>query len=123
MQGLSARGHGEDSEVERWLTKQIPLIRKYNLVHSEWKSPEFHFEFWTTGKFSANAIAELNSAKENTRKYIINYRDADEIYHLALTCCQFSTTASESFSIVNHCSKPGWFCMITGTLAWGAGGL
>ena len=40
-----------------------------------------------------------------------------------LTCCQFSTTASESFSIVNHCSKPGWFCMIPGTLAWGAGGL
>ena len=38
-----------------------------------------------------------------------------------LNRCQFSTTTKESFSIVNHRSKLGWFYMTLGTLACGAG--
>ena len=42
---------------------------------------------------------------------------------LTLNCCQFRSTTKESFSIVNHCSNMGWFCINWGTWVWGAGGL
>jgi hypothetical protein len=42
---------------------------------------------------------------------------------IPLNCCQFRSATWESFAIVNHCSKMGWFWMILGTWVSGAGGL
>jgi hypothetical protein len=81
--GYQPSGMVEDDDVERWLTKRIPLVRKEALQHPDWKSLDLHFEFWTTGKLSDAAMAKVNQAKAITTKYVIDYRDAAGVYNFA----------------------------------------
>lgn len=81
--GYQPSGTVKDDDVEQWLNKRIPLVRQHALRHPEWKSLELHFEFWTTGKLSDNAEAMVKHAKSNTKKYIIEYRDAAGVYAYA----------------------------------------
>jgi hypothetical protein len=74
--GYQPSGIVDDAEVERWLTKHIPFVRKEALQHPDWKSLDLHFEFWTTGKLSLEASARINDAKRRVSKYQIAYRDA-----------------------------------------------
>lgn len=82
--GYQLSGTIKDDDVERWLTKRIPLIRQKALNHPEWKSLEMHFEFWTTGRLSEAAEAKVIAAKTKTRKYFIEYRDATGVLDYAL---------------------------------------
>ena len=81
--GYQPFGTIDDNDVERWLKKRIPLIRKQALAHPDYKSNKMYFEFWTTGKLSETAIAMVQNAKDNTKKYTIEYRDAAAVYSYA----------------------------------------
>jgi hypothetical protein len=74
--GYQPSGIVDDAEVEKWLTKHIPFVRKEALQHPDWKSLDLHFEFWTTGKLSPEATSRIDAAKKRTSKYKIEYRDA-----------------------------------------------
>lgn len=83
--GYQPAGSIKDDDVERWLTKRIPLIRQQALEHPEWKSMDMHFEFWTTGKLTEAAEAKIQAAKTKTGKYFVDYRDSAGILGYALT--------------------------------------
>lgn len=81
--GYQPSGIVEDEEIERWLEKRIPLVRQQALKHPDWKSLKLHFELWTTGKLTDDAIARINAVKAKTTKYTIEYRDAAAVYAYA----------------------------------------
>jgi hypothetical protein len=73
---ISALG---DDEVEKWLSKRIPVIRGFVKTHSEWASTAHRFELWTSGKLSEAAIALVNAAQAKNPKLDIQIRDADYV--------------------------------------------
>jgi hypothetical protein len=72
-----------DELVEKWLNDRVPLVHKLARSHSDWKSLELHFEFWTTGKLTPESIAMIDLAKSKARKYSVEYRDAAMLRTLA----------------------------------------
>jgi len=72
-----------DELVKKWLTDRVPLIRKLALSHSVWKNLELHFEFWTTGILTPEAIEMIDQAKSRIRKYSVDYRNAAKLRILA----------------------------------------
>lgn len=62
-------------QVEKWLSEKVPLICR--VLRREARLPEsaFHFEFWTCGSFSDEALAFLNDTATRTRKYQIDWKD------------------------------------------------
>lgn len=68
-----------DDEVEKWLSKRIPVIRGFVKTHSEWASTPHRFELWNSGKFSEAAIALVNAAQAKNPKLDIQIRDADYV--------------------------------------------
>lgn len=64
--------------VEKWLGKNIPQIRKWlNEKYSE--IGNFEFQLWSLGGFSPIALDKLKEAKENTKKYRIEFFDKEQI--------------------------------------------
>lgn len=81
---IEGKGYGLNNpvskeEINYWLTKQIPIFRSYALLHPDWKERKMTFEFWTTSKFTEEAVEILNTAQQNTKKYQIIYRDCKEV--------------------------------------------
>lgn len=74
-----------DKYVTRWLETSIPLVYKQALANPEWKGRTFHFEWWSTGRLSPEAIAEIEKAKATIRptRYTIDYVDAGGLTALA----------------------------------------
>ena len=62
-------------DINYWLNQQVPVFRAFALAHPDWKDKEMTFEFWTTGKFSPEASERLEKARQNTKKYVIDYKD------------------------------------------------
>ena len=65
-------------EVDAWLNK-ISVARKYLLDIPPYAKLEFVAELWSTGGFSADALAKLKNVSEKTTKYKILYYDNDAI--------------------------------------------
>lgn len=72
-------------EVEKWLNKRIPTVYRNCQDHHDWNKEQKIFEFWTTGKLSNESIKLLENAKNKVKptKYVINYRQADEIKRMS----------------------------------------
>lgn len=68
-----------DAEVKEWLTVRIPRLWAVSQRHPDWKSTPVNFELWTTGKLSDDSVKMLKKAASATKKYIINYLDADAV--------------------------------------------
>ncbi|WP_428740006.1 hypothetical protein [Sulfurimonas sp.] len=66
-------------EIEKWLGKNIPIIRKWLLAQEAYSDKSLVFEYWSTGGFSDDALSTLNDRKSNTTKYSIEYYDLDQI--------------------------------------------
>lgn len=76
----------EDTEIEKWLTKRVPFLRKQALAHPEWKNMKYRFELWTTGELSDKARGLVENAKQTIREdaYSIEIKQAQEIENLAI---------------------------------------
>lgn len=81
--GYQPAGILDVDDVERWLIKRIPLVRNQVLQHPQWKNHKLHFELWTTGKLSDEALAMIERSKVGTTKYTIDYKDATAVEQLA----------------------------------------
>lgn len=66
-------------EIEKWLGKNIPIIRKWLLAQEVYSHKKLIFEFWSTGGFTDDALSLLCERKANTTKYSIEYYDLDQI--------------------------------------------
>ncbi|WP_051889011.1 nuclease-related domain-containing protein [Caballeronia sordidicola] len=75
----------DDDEIEKWLTKRIPLVRQRALEHPEWRNLKLRFELWTTGELSESAKARIAEAQRSIRAtaYVVEVRQAKQIEQLA----------------------------------------
>lgn len=75
----------DDAEVEKWLTRRIPIVRQKALEHPDWRGLELHFELWTSGRLSENARQRIAQAQAtvSARKYTVLYRTGEEIGKMA----------------------------------------
>lgn len=69
--------------VKKWLTENIPLIRKWIINQDHLKDRNLIFELWSTGGFEINALKMLVKSANNTRRYDIRYYGKTEILGLA----------------------------------------
>lgn len=83
--GYQPGGLIPEEEVDRWLERRIPLVYKQARASTEWKSCEFHFEFWTTGRLSTASIAKIELAQTAVRpgRYTLAYCDAQGLNAIA----------------------------------------
>jgi hypothetical protein len=63
------------ADVDKWLGKKIPIIRSSLLSETRFRSADFTFEYWTSGRFAVDALTRLHEAQSQTKKYTINWRD------------------------------------------------
>jgi hypothetical protein len=69
----------DKDEIESWLGKKIPVIRKWILDQPSISDRNIVFEFWSTGGFTDEAIEVLEKRMQNTKKYTITYFDLDKM--------------------------------------------
>lgn len=79
VRACECKGYGTNSvdkdEVEEWLDKKVPRIRKYFLSQDYFKNHAMKFEFWITGQFTPRAIDYLRARKQQITKYQLDWKD------------------------------------------------
>lgn len=65
-------------EIRKWLEIRIPRMRGYLLSQDAFRNARLKFAFWTSSKFSQEALELLRTA-EQTRRYDILYKDGQQI--------------------------------------------
>lgn len=70
-------------EIETWLTKKIPVMRAALMQETRFAARELSFEFWTTGRFAADAVSLLQKASSRLRKYRIAWKGGEEVLRYA----------------------------------------
>lgn len=66
-------------EVEKWLTKNIPVIRKWILSQDDYKKKNLVFELWSTSGFGKNALKLLEKYTKSVKRHDIKYFDGSAI--------------------------------------------
>lgn len=62
-------------EVKHWLHDRVPRMQAALAGQSRFQGCEFYYEYWTTGGFEPDALALLDEAAANTRRYKIGWKD------------------------------------------------
>ena len=70
-------------DVEKWLTKKIPTVRSSLLRETRFRNTNYTFEYWTSGRFSDDALERLEKAKRETLKYAVSWRDGASVMQYA----------------------------------------
>jgi len=73
----------DDDYVQTWLSEKIPVVRKWTLDQNFLKGKRIEFEIWCTGGFSEESANILFTAKQNTKKYSIEYFDLEKMLKVA----------------------------------------
>ncbi|ARC77960.1 hypothetical protein AXW93_03735 [Pseudomonas aeruginosa] len=92
----------DDGEVEKWLDKRIPVLRKYAKNHPELSYLKQRFELWTSGKVSQETQARVALAKMQTNKYELEIRDGDYVSQQVSLSKEPGLQKSYSQHFVNH---------------------
>ena len=84
---IECKGHAPEGfvdmrEIDKWLTRRIPTVRKKALEHPEWRHLEMHFELWTSGQLSDDARQRLAALGSGETRYKVTVRAALEIEEL-----------------------------------------
>jgi len=68
-----------ETEVKKWLTENIPVIRRWILTQDDYKEKNLVFELWSTSGFASDALKLLKDHAKSVRKYDIKYFDGSAI--------------------------------------------
>jgi len=79
-------GFVDHQEVEKWVNKRIPTLRKYIKSHPDWRDKSVSFELWTTAKFCDDSLQLLQRESQKTQRYSLDYHNADEVEKLVKSC-------------------------------------
>lgn len=71
--------------VDKWLGKKIPAFKSWIEKQETWRKKRIEFEFWSTGGFTDDAIAELDYIISSATKYKVSYFNAEDIRNKALS--------------------------------------
>jgi hypothetical protein len=66
-------------EVQAWLKNRVPGLYRATRAEQRFSSVEVHFEFWTSGGFTPEAIAVLEAASAATKRYKIGWKPGREV--------------------------------------------
>ncbi len=66
------------AEVEKWLNQKVPIIHGALKGQDRYSSSKFAFEFWTASSFEPDAEDFLQTAKQSTRRYRIDWKNGVE---------------------------------------------
>lgn len=69
--------------IDTWLGEKIPVIRNWVLDNASLSEKELVFQFWSTGGFTPEALELLESRKESTKKYIIEYFSLNDMLEMS----------------------------------------
>lgn len=58
-------------EIEAWLTDTMPSLYRATKAESRFNTSAIHFEFWTSGGFTTEALARFEEARSKTQRYAI----------------------------------------------------
>jgi hypothetical protein len=67
------------ADVDMWLRKRVSRIHAALARETRFQECEFHYEYWTCGTFAPDALAVLEDARRNTRRYTIGWKDGDAV--------------------------------------------
>ena len=65
--------------VDRWLGTTIPRIHQWVSQQTRFRGSYAGFEFWTTGRFTPEALALLQQRSAATKRYEIGWRDGPAV--------------------------------------------
>ncbi len=68
-----------EEEVRKWLTRKIPVIRKWVLSQDEYKKMDLVFELWCTSDLEQDALELLKRHIRSRRRYKIKYLNQSAI--------------------------------------------
>lgn len=79
--GYSPYGEIPDALFKRWLQHNVPICYKAAREHSDWKNLTIRFEFWATGRLSAESLALYEQAKAtiNSNRYTIDLKRGPDV--------------------------------------------
>ena len=88
---IECKGHQpcgtvSNDEVKKWLHTRVPTLRKYALEHPDWKHKDLSFALWTTGGFTNESVELLEQTKVSTRKYKLDYLNAESVMEVVQDC-------------------------------------
>lgn len=63
------------SAVEHWLHDRVPIMHAALKHEQRFQGCEFHYEYWTCGSFSPEAISFLEDARSKIKRYQVGWRD------------------------------------------------
>jgi hypothetical protein len=79
VRACECKGYGTNmvdvDDVEGWLERQVPRIRKYLLNNDNYRKLPLQFEYWTAGGFTSSAVAYLKAKRRASQKYAIVWKD------------------------------------------------
>jgi hypothetical protein len=73
-----------DTEVADWL-RRIPTFRAHLISEQRFREAAISFEIWTTGTFTADALALLEAEKLNRTRTPIDWKDGTQVAQIAKT--------------------------------------
>jgi hypothetical protein len=65
--------------IEHWITNRVPLLHRALSREPRFQECAFHYQYWTCGSFTPDAVALLNGAARRTKKYAIGWKDGDAV--------------------------------------------
>lgn len=68
-----------EPEVKKWLTENIPVIRKWILSQDDYKRKKLVFELWSTSGFASDALELLKKHAKSVKLYDIKYFNGSDI--------------------------------------------
>ena len=71
----------DDKFVRKWLNENVPIIRK--CLIDRYPTDKIDFQLWSVSGFTDVALALLKKAKEETKKYEIEYYERDQMLAIA----------------------------------------
>lgn len=69
--------------IEKWLSTNVPQTRDWLIQNYSNNDLSLEFQLWSLGGFSEESLSILQKAKDNTRKYSIDFFDKKDILRMA----------------------------------------
>jgi hypothetical protein len=79
-------GFVDHNEVDKWVNKRIPTLRKYIKNHPDWRDKEISFELWTTANFCDESLKLLKCESDKTQRYSLKYYNSKDVEKTIKSC-------------------------------------
>ena len=75
-------GQVDDTEIEKWLMKRIPVLRDFAKHEEGYAKLKQTYELWTNATISPASKASIKQENEKTNRYSITYREGSDLQEM-----------------------------------------